>query len=304
MTLLYALLKEIEPYSHFLGMFPSSSGEKLTDLLKYIDETLVDVRAAFALIRVKNEILGRAKNNVRKIRESLMKTKRAFRNGTDLIERSSSVLSRAANYFRNLGNAVQRMNRKGDQLEGLEMGISAVVEDYRTRFILPCQAHAEKLTQSAERLKTMFDTAVGASSESEAVRAANVYATIVQALDEAREAAFSAFDAARSAYSSAEPPSDLSLKAKAAASRMKSEDLSQEAEGLRQNAVDMKYQLQKLRQEWQERSVLVEQYHKNMGIMNRERQRFPRVSLISYSFQAQPPLTQVNFRSANIRKGL
>ena len=80
-------------------------------------------------------------------------------------------------------------------------------------------------------------------------------------------------DAASMAFNRAFPPSKDKLGIQAEKSRVKSEDLSQEAEGLLQNAVDMKYRLDKVRNEWKEQSVLIEQYLRNLGMMKREMNR-------------------------------
>lgn len=78
--------------------------------------------------------------------------------------------------------------------------ISLIVDpNSRTRFVLPCQANAEKLFSVAERLEAMFERRVGVDAE-QAIHAANAYKRIVDALNEARQAAFTALDAALLTY--------------------------------------------------------------------------------------------------------
>ena len=60
-------------------------------------------------------------------------------------------------------------------------------------------------------------------------------------------------DAAALAFKRADPPGKDHLGVRAEKSRVRSEDLSQEAEGLRQNSVDMGYQLRKIKNQWQVR---------------------------------------------------
>ena len=61
-------------------------------------------------------------------------------------------------------------------------------------------------------------------------------------------------------------------------SRVTSEDLSQEAEGLRRNAEDMRYTLRRLRQDWRQHTVLVEQYAREVRGVRREVAALPEVS--------------------------
>ena len=198
------------------------------------------------------------------------------RDSQDLLKKSRNTLASAKNYSQTLGDAMIRLQRKGQELEGVEMGISAVIEDYRwdkkpmtekfldtlshfgktasdfekalvpfwkttydfekffdttllcsrTRYVLPCQANAEKLYQSAVSLEAMFNNLVGVNAN-EALKAANVYQQIISAMDEARDAGFAAMDAALVAYSRSDPPGVKDLKIQAEESRVKSEDLSQ-----------------------------------------------------------------------------
>ena len=97
-------------------------------------------------------------------------------------------------------------------------------------------------------------------------------------MDEARDAAFLAADAAVLAYRSADPPGQGNLGSRAEKSRVRSEDLIQEAEGLKQNSVDMGHTLMRLHRRWQQHAALMEEYLKDLGIMRRELDRLPEVS--------------------------
>lgn len=48
-------------------------------------------------------------------------------------------LDASRSYFTRLGSAFSRLMDNGAGLERMEYGISAVVEDYQTRYLLPCK---------------------------------------------------------------------------------------------------------------------------------------------------------------------
>jgi len=52
--------------------------------------------------------------------------------------------------------------------------LSAVVEDYRTRYIKPCRENANKLFSAALKVQTMFENELGVNAE-QTVRAASAY---------------------------------------------------------------------------------------------------------------------------------
>ena len=58
----------------------------------------------------------------------------------------------------------RRLSNRGDALEAKEVGLSGVVEDYRTRFVLPCSQNADQLQAQARRLKDKFENAMGVNA--------------------------------------------------------------------------------------------------------------------------------------------
>lgn len=247
---------------------------KINDLLQYIDTSLNDVRDGFRMNEYQNASLTSTTLKRDNIRFRLSKARDHIRTGEDLTKRSKVILTNAHGYFHTLDEALVRMDRRGQKLEHLEYGLSEVVEDYRSKYVLPCQANSEQLLYQAEQLQMMFENMVGVNAEQALqvghvfleknlknkmfnifffIQAANVYQTIIFAIDNAREAGFKALDAAALAFKRADPPGQDHLGVRAEMSRVRSEDLSQESEGLRQNSVDMGYQLKKIRNQWQAR---------------------------------------------------
>jgi hypothetical protein len=212
------------------------------------------------------------------IRDRFLISKNLHESGVELTKRSWAVLDAAKSHFQSLDGALRRVEKTGRKLEGKELGLSGVVEDYRTRYVLPCRVHAEKLFGQAQTLKAQFEeNMVGVNAE-HALAAANVYLVIIRAVDEARRAADKALGAAKTALKSSDPFGGDNLGVKSELSRVRTADLFQEAEGLGKNSVDMGYQLLKIRNEWKEYSVLIQQYSRNLDIMRREISGLPRVS--------------------------
>ncbi len=200
---------------------------KINDLLKYIDKAMANVREVCCSVKLnkqskilldlsyfcngkstfqgfelnarQNASLSRTMSKCADLRSSQLDARNVTQTASDLLKQSSHVLAGASSYFQNLDDGLERLARHGQKLEGAEMGLSAVVEDYRARFVMPCRANAEKLVATADQLHTMFENMVGVSAD-EALQAANVYKSMMVAIDDAREASFKAMDAALLAF--------------------------------------------------------------------------------------------------------
>ena len=99
------------------------------------------------------------------IRTRLSDARDHIRQGEDLTKRSKVVLTNAHGYFHTLDEALARLDLRGQKLEHLEYGLSAVVEDYRARFVVPCQANSKQLLYQADQLQRMFENMVGVNAE-------------------------------------------------------------------------------------------------------------------------------------------
>ena len=59
---------------------------------------------------------------------------------------------------------LRRLSKPGEDLKAKEIGLSGVVEDYRTRFVIPCERNANRLQAQARRLKDKFENAMGVNA--------------------------------------------------------------------------------------------------------------------------------------------
>ena len=218
----------------------------VNDLLQYLNEGMVTVREADEFNRRNNYSLMNTVEKCSKVDGLISYANGNISNGKKMIEQGDLIFQSAREFFQNIVVLFRKLQSKAELLEEREIGMSAVVEDYRTRYVLPCQANAEKLFNIAQRIKDMFNNNVGVDAE-QAIQAANAYRKIIDGLDEARIAAFQALDASIIAYQVADPPGDTNLRTKAQNLRFMSEDLKQEAQGLWKNSDDMGIQLNSIK---------------------------------------------------------
>ncbi len=203
----------------------------------------------------------------------------------DTLRRSWMVSNSAEQNFGRLTTALDNLSTLQGILQVYANSSFRATEDHHLKYVIPCVASYEKLESKVDDLQAVF-AGVGVG-RGQVISAAKSYHAIVDSTDEAAEAAVAALEAALTAYSRADPAGtgQIPLGLQAENSRVHSEDLSQEAQGLKQNAVDMGYHLEKLRQRWRERRVLVRQYAREVDLIARKTDLLPAVS--DYSRQAQ-----------------
>jgi len=256
----------------------------VNDLLQYLNEGMATVREADDFNRRNNQSLTNTMEICSSVNTLISFANQNIKEGKRLIESGDSVFSKANEYFQNIVILFKQLQERSEALEAREIGMSAVVEDYRTRYVLPCQANSEKLLAAAEKIKEMFNSNVGVDAE-QAIKAANAYRKIIDALDEARNAAFQALDASIAAYQVADPPGDNDLRKRAQNLRFISEDLKQEAQGLWKNSDDMGIQLNSIKLDLEKYSFDVEQNEKQILILQSELERHSYVS--DYAVEAK-----------------
>ncbi len=199
---------------------------KIHDLLQYIDAALNNVRRGFEVIERQNTTLNSALDKCYDIREKSADARHLLGGrGRELTRKSWELLAEARSHFQSLDESLRRVSAgKEADVQAKEMGLSAVVEDYRSRFVTPCRRHADDLARLAVRLRARFSgVGAGVESSGHALAAANAYLIIVRAIEEARSASGQAMDTIAKAASAA--GSDLGPRAEAL--RVKSEDLFQ-----------------------------------------------------------------------------
>ena len=249
----------------------------VNDLLQYLNEGMTNVRLAGGLNMRNNRSLGYTREKCSNIENIIAADNERVNNGNVLIRDGDKLFLNARDYFQKIIGQFKYLQSKAKELETREIGMSAVVEDYRTRYVLPCQANAIKLHKIAQKIKEMFDDKVGVNAD-QAIKAANAYKEIIDRLDEARVAASEALDAAIVAYKVADPPGDNNLRRKAQQLRVQSEDLRQEAQGLWKNADDMIVQLNGMKLDLDKYKFNLEQNRKQVDILQSELHRHSYVS--------------------------
>ena len=249
----------------------------VNDLLQYLNEGMGAVRDADEFNRRNNNSLTKTIEKCSTVDGMIADANGNINEGKKLVEQGDLIFQSAREFFQNIIVLFRKLQAKSDLLEAREIGMSAVVEDYRTRYVLPCQANAEKLFNTAQKIKDMFNNNIGVDAE-KAVLAANAYRKIIDALDEARNAAFEALDASIVAYQVADPPGDKNLRNKAQNLHFISEDLKQEAQGLWKNSDDMDIQLNSITLDLEKYLYAVKQNEKQILILQSEIERHSYVS--------------------------
>ena len=126
---------------------------------------LSPLNQGFRINELQNSSLTATTFKVATIRDASADSRSHLRQGRDLTERSGVILANARGYFHTLDEALSRLDLRGQKLSQLEGGLSAVVENYRSKFVLPCRANSEQLLGQADRLQRMFQNMVGVNAE-------------------------------------------------------------------------------------------------------------------------------------------
>ena len=267
---------------------------KINDLLQYINAAMETTRSGYFNNNQLNDTLEIAKRNCLEIHEAKTRSKNYFKHGKTLIEKSKLALSQARDYFKKLGGVFGMMEKHGEDLEKIEIGLSEIVEDYRQRYVIPCRDHALRLSQQLTEILNTLGNDLNAINRDERLRAAQVYIRIMESISEARKAAGDATRAATDAYrkihplSRADQPDESderakSVKIQAEMSRIRSQDLLQEAEGLHINTINMENQITDLKVKWNVYMMRLEEHKEDVMNMNIELDRFGRVGSMAAS---------------------
>ena len=267
----------------------SDLDSRVNDLLQYLNEGMTNVRIADDLNLRNNRSLGYTLDKCGRVDEIIAQDNQRVNDGKKMIKDGDKLFEDTRDYFQKIIDLFNNLRVEAEKLEAREIGMSAVVEDYRTRYVLPCQANAIKLADIADKIRNMFDDKVGVNADL-AIKAANAYKQIIDGLDEAREAAFAALDAAIEAYQVADPPGDNNLRKKAQDLRFVSEDLRQEAQGLLKNADDMISQLHDTKLNIDKYKFNLDQNRKQILILESELQRHSYVT--EYAIEARETSVQ------------
>jgi hypothetical protein len=199
-----------------------------------------------------------------------------------LLEDSASLTAKARQSFPQLQLVLDQLSNIGGGLEEKETGLSAVVEDYQTRYVVPCRAHANKLLSYTTSLLSVFGSDLGVDAK-QTMRAANAYQRIMATIMQARTVAEKALIAGIEALERVQRRNTdgFDLYAQADIARVKSRDLRQDAEGLRQNGREMQVQIEELILRWQSYILLISKRQDDLEGVNRDLDRLQIVSILA-----------------------
>lgn len=120
------------------------------------------------------DTLNSASDKCGKIRSTQDNSNAMVTEGSQLLSDSADILKTATDYFKKLGKTFENMKTIGQDMESDEYDLSAVVEDFRQRYLQPCMENANRLFGEAFRVQAMFENELGINAD-QTVRAASAY---------------------------------------------------------------------------------------------------------------------------------
>ena len=102
-------------------------------LFQYIDTAMESSRAGKVEVASLNQTLEASKHACRRTQETNVASQNAIKSGKTLLVKSRGLVGQASQHFSDLAEAFERMQEWGKGLEETEIGLSAIVEDYRER---------------------------------------------------------------------------------------------------------------------------------------------------------------------------
>ncbi len=255
---------------------------KVNDLLQYINRAMDKTRSSQSLNFQHHNVLDSAKKNCAEARKLSTEASDVWLGGQKLLVDAKNLLREARDGFNKLDLVYDNLRSIGGSLQEKEVGLSAVVEDYRTRYVLPCKGNADRLTKLAAQVLDTFGVGLGVNAE-QTVRAARVYQKIMKTIFDARRIAGAALDmSVRAIERTREKDYDgYDLYAQADVARVRSRDLRQEADGLKQNSAAMQVQMEELILRWQSYILLMSKRSDELETVNRDLDRLQIVSVLA-----------------------
>lgn len=200
----------------------------------------------------------------------------------DLLEQSKSVTAKARDSFAGLKIVFNQLLQLSADVPSQSSELSNKVADYQARYVDPCKTHAERLLTEAENILNTFGLDRGLGAE-RTLEAANAYQKIIKAVLGAGRAADEAFTLAIGLMDrvSRKNSDGYDLFAQADVGRVKSRDLRQEAEGLKQNSQEMQVQVEELILRWQSYILLVNKRREDLLTVERQLDGLQIVSVLA-----------------------
>lgn len=152
-----------------------------------------------------------------------------------MLEITKKCLADEAAYLDLLPRRLTDLNNSIHDIEVKRSILTQVNPEYQRKYVDKCREHGDMLFKKSQELDGLFNATRDVADY--ALRAANVYKNIKDAIDGAEKAARRALDAAEKAYKVAVPDFDESLADKARESKRKSLELLERAKKLRDQDV-------------------------------------------------------------------
>lgn len=164
-----------------------------------------------------------------------------------MLDLTKKCLSDEALYLDQLPRQLIDLNNSIHEIEVKRSILTQVNPDYQKKYVDKCREHKDALVKKSQELDGLFNATRDVADY--ALRAANVYKNIKDAIDEAEKAAKRADEAAEKAYKVIVPDFDESLADKAREAKRKSIELLEKARKLRDQDVQrLKFELAKWKQ--------------------------------------------------------
>ena len=256
----------------------------INDLLKYLNRAMDQTRQAFLANDQYQAHLNRAQSTCATIRKLQQDSSDMSGNTAEaLLRQANRINGDATSAFGRLQTIHDRLVSVEKILRSKESGLSELVENYRINQLQPCQAHASRLQRESQKVLNMLGRDLGHGAE-KTLEAANAYQNIMRTVRYSRRAADRARQVSQELAEKAQQSLNAAgydLFAQADTGRVKSRDLRQEAEGLRQNSREMQVQMEELILRWQSYILLVSKKQRDLQDVTRDLEGLQIVSVLA-----------------------
>lgn len=240
------LLKRLEQLQKVLVDFSKIVQEQVLKPVESANDLVQEGKKKYQAILA---LLKEAEDRRKESQDALDEAKR-------MLEITKKCLSDEALYLDQLPRQLTDLNNSIHEIEIKRSILTQVNPEYQKKYVDKCREHGDFLIKKSQELDGLFNATRDVADY--ALRAANVYKNIADAIDGAEKAAKRAFDAAEKAYKVAVPDFDESLADKAKKSKKKSLELLERAKKLRDQDV------QRLSLELAKRKQIIDQLFEDM----------------------------------------
>ncbi|XP_075525225.1 wing blister isoform X1 [Dermacentor variabilis] len=211
--------------------------------------------------------IGGSQDGAGRANASLVEAKEWLRKARDAIIDAAFKFDELPRLLMELSNATDALEERRGILDRLN-------PEYREKYVLRCEHHADEMGNHVGALADQFKTTQEVSEYP--LRAARVYQTIVDALRDAEDAARKAADAADRAFDEAYPRTGDSLMHQAESARERSEDLLRQAKQLRDEDIpELQYTMRVTKNRLKGLGEDIEDGDQAIVAINRELDRLP-----------------------------